>query len=179
MTDCCWWGCKHGDCHCRLLALEGTRGNCGGKPIMMTEEEERNRTLPGTWPWPRKNNNQSVVRVQVGGNVIIMAWCQISPCRRFQMGEKEWPPLQQQDANNNDSKRCNCDSVALVLLSLLHPCPRQHCAAVFAGVDLVLLPSSRWHLCLPYSGIIALVVLVCLPLLCWCYPLVVLVSLPS
>ncbi len=136
---------------------------------MTTEEEEANRTLPRTQPWPCKKNNQHVVGVQVGGNVIIMASGQIPLCQRVQGGEKERPPPWWHDANNNHNQRCNCESAALAPLSLLHPCPRQHCTAVFAGVDLVSLPSSRWYLCLPYAGVIGLVVLAYLPLLHWCH----------
>jgi hypothetical protein len=117
----------------------------------------------------RKNNYQCVVGVQFGGNVIIMAWRQIPPYWRVQRGEKEWPPPRQHGANNNDNKRCNYDSVALVLSFLLPLCPPQHCAAVSVGIDLVLLPSSHWHLCLPYAGIVALVMLAYLPLLHWCH----------
>ncbi len=117
MTDCCQWGGKCRDCHCCFLALVGTGGNCGGKTIMTNEEEEANKTLPGTWLRLRKNNNQHVVGVRVGGIVIIMAWRQIPPCWRGQTGEKERPPLQQHDANNNNNKRYNSDSVLLALSS--------------------------------------------------------------
>ncbi len=126
----------------RTPCFGGAGGNCGGKTIMRSEEEEVNKTLSGTWPRLRKKSHQHVVGVQIGGKVIIMAWRQMSPFQRAQRGEKEWPPLRQHDANNDDNNKCICDSVALALLPLLHSCPGQHCTAVFAGVDLVSLPSS-------------------------------------
>jgi hypothetical protein len=157
IMDCCRWGGKCGDHCCRHLALGGTGGNCGGKTIKTTEEEKANGTPPGIWLCPHKNNNQYVVGVRVGGIVIVMAWYQIPLCRRVWRGKKDWPPLQRHDANNNKHKKCNCDSVA-ALPSLLHPCPHQHCAAIFAGVI--------WCCCRYQTGIFAFLTLASLPLSC-------------
>jgi hypothetical protein len=57
--------------------------------------------------------------------------------------------------------------------------PPAFCATVFSGIDLVSLPSSGWHLLLPYNGSIAFVVLTYLRCCTGVIALVTLVSLPS
>ncbi len=161
-AKCCRWGGKFGDQCCGLFLLGDPGGKFGGKTIMTAEDQKANRTPPGTllgtWPRPSKNNNQCLVGVWIGGNVIIMAWRQIPLCWRAQRGEEEWPPSRWQNANNNKNNRCNCDSIVLECC----PC----CTRAPVGIGLQSLLTLIWCHCPHHAGIFAFLMLTSLPLLC-------------
>jgi hypothetical protein len=159
MTDCCQWGGKCGDRCCRLLGLEGAGGNCcGSKTIMTTEEEEANRTLPGTWLWLHKSNNQGLMGVQVGGNVIIITWCQIPPCQRAQRVRKNGLLCGSMMPTVMTTK----DATVTPLHWHCPPC----CTRAPASIALQFLPLLIWCCCPHHASVFAFLMLASLPLLC-------------